>query len=206
MPRLAEARPPAAPSSSLQREKYERMLSAAAELGSIHDFDHVQMHDVARRAGVAIATLYRYFPSKPHLFTAVMLTDIRRMTTAATDSGHARPHSAEAAAEALIGALRSMMRRPVLAASMIRSSNLGSGTLADEMVRLAEGFADALFAAMGLADPTIDQRTLIRLLTQQWFGIMQSCLNGHIDVVQAEADIRLACDLLLAPMADRGTW
>jgi len=80
MPRLADFRLPAEPSSALQRAKYERMLQAATELGAVYDFDHVQMHEVARRAGVAIATLYRYFPSKTHLFVNVMLSEIAKMS------------------------------------------------------------------------------------------------------------------------------
>ena len=37
------------------------------------------MHDVAKDAGVAIATLYRYFPSKTHLFTALMGAQVERL-------------------------------------------------------------------------------------------------------------------------------
>ncbi|EUA66024.1 bacterial regulatory s, tetR family protein [Mycobacteroides abscessus] len=43
------------------------------------ELDHVQMHDVAKHANVAIGTLYRYFPTKRHLFVSAL---VRRVRTA----------------------------------------------------------------------------------------------------------------------------
>ena len=72
VPRIAEGRPAAKPSSSVQKDRYQRILRAAAKLGAEHGLEHVQMNDVAKQANVAIATLYRYFPSKVDLFSSVM--------------------------------------------------------------------------------------------------------------------------------------
>jgi AcrR family transcriptional regulator len=80
--RLSDTRPPAAPSSEGQKQRYQRILEVAVELGSRHDFEHVQMQDVAAEAEVAIATLYRYFPSKVHLFVAVMKSRVDRIDQA----------------------------------------------------------------------------------------------------------------------------
>ena len=76
LPRIAEVRDAAEPSSDEQRARHVRMLEAAAELGTEKELSRVQMHEVAKRAGVAIGTLYRYFPSKTHLFVAVMVEQI----------------------------------------------------------------------------------------------------------------------------------
>ncbi len=80
MPRVAEARDAAEPSSAEQRARFARMLDAAAQLGAEKDLERVQMHEVAKLAGVAIGTLYRYFPSKTHLFVAVMVDQIDQMS------------------------------------------------------------------------------------------------------------------------------
>lgn len=48
----------------------ERVLRAAHELFAEHGSD-VTMEEVARRAGVGVGTIYRRFPSKEHLWTAV---------------------------------------------------------------------------------------------------------------------------------------
>ena len=67
MPRIAENREPAVPSSPGQRERYRRILRAAAEHGAKNGLERGQMVDLAKDAGVALATLYRYFPSKTML-------------------------------------------------------------------------------------------------------------------------------------------
>ena len=56
MPRIAEVRDAAEPSSDEQRARHVRMLEAAAELGTEKELSRVQMHEVAKRAGVAIGS------------------------------------------------------------------------------------------------------------------------------------------------------
>ncbi|MEU1168144.1 helix-turn-helix domain-containing protein, partial [Streptomyces sp. NPDC005921] len=72
MARPVDARPAAAPMSTRQAARQVGILRAASELGAREGLASVQMHDVAKEAGVAIATLYRYFPSKPYLFLSVL--------------------------------------------------------------------------------------------------------------------------------------
>lgn len=63
MVEASPVRPAAMPSTRRQHEQYKRMLDAAEELAMTRELDHVQMHDVAKHANVAIGTLYRYFPT-----------------------------------------------------------------------------------------------------------------------------------------------
>lgn len=49
-------------------KRRETILSAAAELFAGRDYADVQVDEVAKRAGVGKATLYRYFPSKEELY------------------------------------------------------------------------------------------------------------------------------------------
>jgi TetR/AcrR family transcriptional regulator, cholesterol catabolism regulator len=56
-----------------QRERRERIVDAAVEMMIEVDYDHIQVKDVAERAGVALGTLYRYFSSKDHLMTCALL-------------------------------------------------------------------------------------------------------------------------------------
>lgn len=56
----------AAPNWRLRRR--EVILAAASELFAQRSFTEVQVDEVARRAGVGKATLYRYFPSKEGLY------------------------------------------------------------------------------------------------------------------------------------------
>lgn len=66
------ATPPAALPTNRQARR-ERIISAGYELLRAAAYDSVQMRDVAERAGVALATVYRYFPSKEQLFGHVLM-------------------------------------------------------------------------------------------------------------------------------------
>jgi len=203
VPRLAEIRAPAEPHSKLQRDKYGRMLAAAAELASVNDLDHVQMQDVAKRASVSIATLYRYFPSKTHLFVNVMLSEIANMSEGLQlrDEQVDGLSPVDSATDALIRALRALLRRPMVASSMIYAANSAQLAKMPGVARVDENFREALMAATQLRAPTEDDLIILRLLEQQWFAIALCCLNGLITAEEAEADVRLACELLLVPLS-----
>src|SRR5262249_40885712 len=47
--------------------------TAATELLEEHELEAIQMRDVADRAEVALATVYRYFSSKDHLYAAAIV-------------------------------------------------------------------------------------------------------------------------------------
>jgi AcrR family transcriptional regulator len=65
--------PPPSPDSltPAQRQRRVRILEAGADLLAVREYEHIQMRDVAERADVALGTLYRYFASKEHVFSAV---------------------------------------------------------------------------------------------------------------------------------------
>ncbi len=62
---------PVIPTTAAQQARYARVLSAAAEILSAGGDDAIQMKDLAQRAGVSLATLYRYFPSKDYVLLAL---------------------------------------------------------------------------------------------------------------------------------------
>jgi TetR/AcrR family transcriptional regulator, cholesterol catabolism regulator len=67
--------PPPTPESltPAQQQRRARILQAGADLLAVRQYDSIQMKDVAERADVALGTLYRYFASKEHFFSAVMV-------------------------------------------------------------------------------------------------------------------------------------
>ena len=56
-----------------QQERRQRIVGAAIALLEEGEYDAIQMRDVANKAGVALATIYRYFTSKEHLYAAALL-------------------------------------------------------------------------------------------------------------------------------------
>ena len=201
MPRIAEPRPPAEPSSPGQRARHLRILRAAAHFGAEKGLERVQMHEVAKAAGVAIGTLYRYFPSKTHLFTAVMAEQIDRLD--ASVPGVAPGTAPEdAVAELLVHASRQLLVTPALASAMLQSSNAANAAMVTDAGRIDTMFHSLLLRTLGLDNPTAHDVTLVRLLVQCWYGVLQSSLNGRVSMPDAENDIRVACRLLLVPRSN----
>lgn len=204
MPRIAEARPSAEPSSPGQKARYQRILRAAAKHGAAHGLERVQMHDVAKEAGVAIATLYRYFPSKTHLFTAVMADQVARLEDAVTVAEPGQD-PVEVLAEILIQASRELLRRPLLANAMMQSNNASHANTVSDAIRIDTAFRELILRTLGIDEPTEHDHRLVRLLEQSWYGVLTSSLNMRVELADAEADIRLACKLLLVDRSNAPT-
>src|SRR5215469_7635141 len=62
---------PAIPSTAAQHGRYERILQAAMAMLALGGEDMLQMKELAQRAEVSLATLYRYFPAKEHVVLAI---------------------------------------------------------------------------------------------------------------------------------------
>ena len=63
---------PAIPSTQAQHDRRQRMLHVATAMLASGGEDALQMKELAERAMVSLATLYRYFPSKDHLLLAIV--------------------------------------------------------------------------------------------------------------------------------------
>ena len=92
----------------------QRLVDAAVEAATVHGVTRMAMGDVARRAGLSRQTLYRYFPSKDALVTAVVgaeTTDLIEQVLAAS----ADIEDPRASLEAALGtALRLVRDHPLL--------------------------------------------------------------------------------------------
>ncbi|WP_110206880.1 TetR family transcriptional regulator [Nocardioides daejeonensis] len=200
MPRIAENRAPAEPVSADQKERYQRILRAAARLGTQHGHERMQMTDVAKEAGVAIATLYRYFPSKNDLFLGLLRSQVNTLVPVTVDAG-ALP--SQAVAETLLIASRRLLERPLLATAMLQANNAAQLKIGPEGSDVTNSFHVVLFRALGITDATAQDERMVRLVEQAWYGVLISVLNSVITAEESEDDIRLTCELLLGPTYDR---
>lgn len=93
-------------SSASQRARRSRIVESALHLLETQDYDRIQIRDVAEDAGVALGTLYRYFPSKEQLFAEALLVWTNSFETAV----RGRRASAETPQERLLVTLRRACR------------------------------------------------------------------------------------------------
>ena len=167
------------------------MLRAAARLGSRLPLERVQMSEVAAEADVALGTLYRYYPSKHHLFAGLLMSRMSELTPPAG-------RGAEAVADLLGGACRALLARPLLATAMITSVNV---VRAGQAARAAQG--DTTLRDLIAAVAGTDDLDLARIVEQTAYGVLTWAAAGEVAREQAEADVRRACALLLAGRSSR---
>lgn len=62
------------PQQSRSLRTREEILEATARLLNHHPFDEVSTNHIARKTGISIGTLYKYFPNKDSILAALSLT------------------------------------------------------------------------------------------------------------------------------------
>ncbi|WP_084780676.1 TetR family transcriptional regulator [Planobispora rosea] len=180
-----------------QHQRRKRIVQAAAALASRGGVEAMQMRTVAERAGVALGTLYRYFPSKMDLVVAVVGEEIdllensieRRPPSAATPPGRA--------VDVLMRATRGLMREPELADALIRSL-----IMAEVDTPFGDRMAGLLLrvAGNGLTAETAteEQFALASSLASVWVHELLEMLRGRRTHEQIQRRVEIAATRLLA--------
>lgn len=182
-----------------QTARRERMLAVALELALVGGWDGVQMREVASRAGVALGTLYRYFPSKEHLLVSLMLDQVRGLADRLAVRPPEGVDSVERVSDVLRRANRALQAQPEVTTAMIRALVSGNTDIApvvtsvrDEMRRI---IADSLVED-GPADA--DRLLRIDLLSDVWLASVVSWISGSADADSVVPRLGDAAKVILA--------
>ncbi|MUL47553.1 TetR/AcrR family transcriptional regulator [Mycobacterium sp. CBMA293] len=197
MPRTPHDREPATPRTAAQIDRCDRILATAARLGARHGLEEVRMQDVADQSAVSITTVYRYYPTKHHLFAALLFHYTQTAAPPRPTTG--RP--IDDVTELMVGIVRGMLARPQLARAMITSVN---ARRAESNVSGDYNLRRNVLSVAGIAAPTAEETQIALLLEQCAYGILSWAITGETTPEQAERDMRRACELLLAPWRRRG--
>ncbi|GAA0218790.1 cholesterol catabolism transcriptional regulator KstR [Actinomadura nitritigenes] len=182
--------------SRSQHQRRKRIVQAAAALASRGGIEAMQMRTVAERAGVALGTLYRYFPSKMDLVVAVVSEEIDLLEGSIERRPPRGGTAAERTVEVLMRATRGLMREPELAEALIRSLLLSDvkTDFSDRMTNLM------LRAAVGPTGdiPADDRRRIVaRALSSVWTMEMIEMLRGQATAEEIQARLEISADRLL---------
>ncbi|WP_406412167.1 TetR family transcriptional regulator [Streptomyces halstedii] len=195
----ADPGPPAPVLTPRQEARRRRILHAGAQLAGRGGFEAVQMREVADAAGVALGTLYRYFPSKVHLLVALMEDQLQRLHAAL----RRRPPSAGCAdrrvAETLMRAFRALQREPHLADAMVRALTFADRGVSPEVDAVSRLTTAIILDAMRLEEPTRDQLAVVRVIEHTWLSALITWLSGRESIAQVRRDIETVCRLIDLP-------
>ena len=104
----------AARTPTLIPETRTRLLDAAFEVVAEFGMSRLTMDDVAARAGMTRATLYRYFPSRDALFLALLLREEERFLDGVRAAFAVDPDLIDALEDSIAFCLRYARQHPLL--------------------------------------------------------------------------------------------
>jgi AcrR family transcriptional regulator len=167
------------------RRNYEKLVTAARDVFA-EDGVSATLDDIARRAQVGPATLYRHFPTRQHLLEAVYLEEVEAISRAAADLADLAPW------DALASWLREFVgyaaTKRALANEMLTSIDRDAEVFRASRAALMAAGGGLLERAQeaGVVRPDANFMDIARLLG----GI--SCLNGaEPDEIERLLDIVL---------------
>ena len=103
--------------------RHEAIIAAARGLAAEHGMAAVQVAPVAERAGIAAGTVYRYFPSKNDMVSAIVDAVSQRELAAMREAADAAPGPLSALAAAI-----ATFAGSDIATSSVRSPGKETGT------------------------------------------------------------------------------
>jgi AcrR family transcriptional regulator len=178
-------------------DRRRRLVEAAVALARGGGYEAVHMRDVAARADVALATLYRQYASKDQLLLAALADQARALRDhLATRPVEGRdPH--DRIARVLTLATRALTREPTLTAAMVTALGSPEPDAAAMKLEILDLLGGIVRDAGDLGDGT-DDAAAMRTLGYVWLAVLSAWSSGMIDDETMTEDLATAAELLLA--------
>ena len=184
-------------SSAAQRERRQRILDATLALASRGGYEAVQMRAVADRAGVALGTLYRYFPSKIHLLVSGLAREFERNQEKLDRISIPGDTPYERMMFVLGRITRTMQREPMLTEAMTRAFMFADPSAAAEVNTVARLMERMLTGAMHEGGPTADEIAIARVIGDVWLSSLVAWVTRRASADDVSKQLELAARLLL---------
>jgi TetR/AcrR family transcriptional regulator, cholesterol catabolism regulator len=192
---MADTDAPAALTQN-QVARRERVIRAALDLGAEGGYDAVQMRDVATRAGVALGTIYRYFPSKDALLLAVMVQWLGDLEARVTRHPPEGATTVDRIMDVLTRALGAMDRDPRLTGAVIAAMTAGDPASVAAIGDATRTMAEIMQSAFpDDVDPALEA-SAAKALGHVWWSATISWANGMGDVDWVAGELREAAGLI----------
>jgi TetR/AcrR family transcriptional regulator, cholesterol catabolism regulator len=166
------------------------MLEAGGE-------DSLQMKELSQRAGVSVATLYRYFPAKDHVLLAILLSRYSAALAKVTGRNPPGATARERVTSHLLREFRAQQREPRLTAALVRVISETSRSYSEIIERTEQLHLQMLEHVAGAGRPISEQQRQLLPVVVAIFGTAtRRWLAGVASPAQARFEIRVGCRLL----------
>ncbi|HET7523954.1 MAG TPA: TetR/AcrR family transcriptional regulator [Acidimicrobiales bacterium] len=177
-------------------ERRQRIVEAAIELGTQGGYDAVHMRDVAGKADVALATVYRYFESKDHLLSAAISQWTAQLQARLTRSPAQGGAPVDMLVDVLRRASRALERRPLLAAALVRALTSPDPGVASAARQVRGQIKEmALPYLEGLSGEDVE--AVVGVLSHVWNSSLMIWANGQAPISTVGDELEIAARLLL---------
>lgn len=178
----------------------EAILDAVLILAATGGYGAVQMRVVAERAGVAVGTLYGYFPSKNHLLASALGRQFHRLEKARDwTAGAATP---ERRLAKLAGYLHDRWQRdPLLTEAMTQAFCVADSTAATAVNEAAAAIEHLLACTLVGGQPSDADRRVAEVIADIWLANMRAFVGGRASASQTRDRIDRATRRLVDNLA-----
>ena len=188
---------PAVPSTPAQHGRYDRILQAATAMLALGGEELLQMKELAQRAEVSLATLYRYFPAKEYVLLAIAVSRYENALKRVTDEAPDGATPQERVTNHLLREFRAGQRDQKLTTSISRVLNDTRADYRQVILQVHELHVKILqqVAVRGRSLSREERRRLLivhnvfRAANHRW-------LAGVCSAAEARFEIRIAGHLL----------
>jgi TetR/AcrR family transcriptional regulator, cholesterol catabolism regulator len=184
--------------SDEQVERRAHVVAAAMELAETGGYDAVVMKTVAERSGVALATLYRWFASKDHLLTEVLLSWGGDLSNTLGSDPPTGPDPVARVAEALRTVMTTAASRPKLAEAIVAAVLAVEPAVLDAQTDFHEMVVAWIDIALG-DDELPDRDEVVKVLELVCFASIIRLVSGGETAESAGNQLEAAARLLIHP-------
>lgn len=181
-----------------QRARRERIVDQASDFLVDHEYEAIQVRDIADRAGVALGTVYRYFASKEHLFAAVLVKWGASFRSRVGHSPRADSDVADQLRAVYLRSIDAFERRPEFFRMMVVIERT-TDPYARELVKEFTGVTSAVYREpLGTLDAdqaTVITNTLLAVLN----GVLRAWAAGDLPIADVRRRMSDAIDLIFGP-------
>ncbi len=178
-----------------QHARRARIVDAATALLDDREYERIQVREVAEAADVALATLYRYFPSKEQLYATVLVTWAESFDPAAGRGGSAASTDQARLRAALRRAVRAYERHPNFYRLITALEVVTDPVVADLYARFAAQFCGALRTSLRAVDDD-DAESIAQLTSSLLGSLLRSWSLGKAPITRVYAELDRAVDLI----------
>lgn len=188
--------PAAAPLSVNQAARRQRIVDVALAMVEDRPYERIQVRDVADGAQVALGTLYRYFPSKEHLFGEVLVQWAGTLRTAITRRPMTGTDPAARLEDLMHRSMRAFERKPQLARLVTRLEVSEDAFAGDVLDRLDEATTAVYLTALDGVPPDLARR-IVRVADGVLASALRAWAAGRLPAAEVHRLLAEAVDLLL---------